>query len=76
MHAGEKRHQVYVWLVLTNSMVNRENIKGNPDIPVFRLAEAYYMLAECKLRAGDKAAAASLINTVRERYFPEGDRIL
>jgi hypothetical protein len=50
-----------------------KTLKGNPDIPVFRLAEAYYMLAECKLRAGDKAAAASLINTVRERYFPEGD---
>lgn len=53
--------------------LTEKTLKGNPDIPVFRLAEAYYMLAECKLRAGDKAAAASLINTVRERYFPEGD---
>ena len=34
-----------------------------------RLAEAYYMLAECKLRAGYKAEAASLINEVRGRYF-------
>lgn len=47
--------------------------KGNPDIPIIRLAEVYYMLAECKMRAGDKAGAAKLINTVRQRYFPEGD---
>lgn len=47
--------------------------KGNPDIPVFRLAEVYYTLAECKIRAGDKAAAASLINTVRARYFTGAD---
>ena len=31
------------------------------------------MLAECKMRAGDKSGAANLINTVRKRYFPEGD---
>jgi hypothetical protein len=47
--------------------------RGNPDIPVFRLAEAYYMLAECKLRANDRAAAVSLINTVRKRYFVDAD---
>ena len=28
--------------------------KGDPDVPVIRLAEIYYMLAECKMRAGDK----------------------
>ncbi len=48
-------------------------LRGNPDIPVFRLAEVYYMLAECKLRAGEKAGAASLINEVRKRYFTDGD---
>jgi hypothetical protein len=48
-------------------------LKGNPDIPVLRLAEAYYMLAECKLRAGDQDAAASLINEVRKRYFSGAD---
>lgn len=53
--------------------LSEKTLKGNPDIPVFRLAEAYYMLAECKLRAGDKDAAASLINTVRKRYFVEAD---
>lgn len=47
--------------------------RGNPDIPVFRLAEAYYMLAECKLRSNEKAGAATLINTVRKRYFTSAD---
>lgn len=48
-------------------------LKGNPDIPVLRLAEAYYMLAECKLRQGDKGGAATLINEVRRRYFTDAD---
>ena len=46
--------------------------KGDPDVPVIRLAEIYYMLAECKMRAGDKQGAADLINTVRKRYFEDG----
>jgi hypothetical protein len=50
-----------------------QTLRGNPDIPVFRLAEAYYMLAECKLRANSKADAALLINTVRKRYFVDAD---
>ncbi|MBO9636829.1 MAG: RagB/SusD family nutrient uptake outer membrane protein [Siphonobacter aquaeclarae] len=37
-----------------------------------RLAEIYYSLAECKYRAGDKAAAATLLNTVRTRNYPAG----
>ena len=53
--------------------ISEKTLKGNSDIPVFRLAEAYYMLAECKMRAGNKEDAAELINTIRERYFPEGD---
>lgn len=53
--------------------LSEKTYRGNPDIPVFRLAEAYYMLAECKLRSGDKAGAASLINEVRKRYFVEAD---
>lgn len=36
-----------------------------------RLSEIYYMLAECKYRAGDKAAAAALLNEVRKRDYPE-----
>jgi hypothetical protein len=45
----------------------------NPDIPVLRLTEVYYMLAECKLRGGNAAEAATLINQVRSRYFTDGD---
>jgi hypothetical protein len=37
-----------------------------------RLAEIYYSLAECRYRAGDKAAAADLLNTVRKRNYPAG----
>lgn len=47
--------------------------KFNPDVPVIRLAEIYYTLAECKMRAGDKQKAAELINTVRTRYFEGGN---
>lgn len=47
--------------------------RWNPDWPVIRLAEIYYMLAECKFRAGDKAGAATLFNTVRSRYFNGSD---
>ncbi len=39
--------------------------------PEIRLAEIYYALAECKYRAGDKAAAAELLDAVRKRNFPE-----
>ncbi|WP_295936074.1 RagB/SusD family nutrient uptake outer membrane protein [uncultured Alistipes sp.] len=42
----------------------------NPDCPVFRLTEVYYMLAECELRIGSKKEAARLINEVRLRNFP------
>jgi hypothetical protein len=46
-----------------------KTIRNNADNPVIRLAEVYYMLAECKLRAGSKGEAATLINKVRERNF-------
>ena len=36
---------------------------------VLRLEEVYYMLAECKLRDGDKKEPAELINWVRRRAF-------
>ena len=52
--------------------MDEKNRKFDPDVPVIRLAEIYYMLAECKMRTGDKAGAADLINTVRKRYFEDG----
>ena len=45
----------------------------NPAMtPIARLTEVYYMLAECKLRAGKAAEAAELINAVRVRNFADG----
>ena len=52
---------------------SEKNRKFDPDVPVIRLAEIYYTLAECKMRAGDKDGAAELINTVRKRYFVNGN---
>jgi hypothetical protein len=39
----------------------------------FRLAEVIYMLAECRMRAGNAGAAKELINNVRKRYFSAAD---
>ena len=50
-----------------------KNRKFDPDIPIIRLAEIYYTLAECKMRAGQTGEAAQLINTVRKRYFANGN---
>ena len=47
-------------------------LRWNPDCPVIRLSEIYYMLAECELRAGDKKTAAGLINQGRGRNFEGG----
>ena len=42
----------------------------NTDEVQFRLAEAYYMLAECNLRGATTSRdAKSLVNDVRKRYF-------
>src|SRR5690606_15329445 len=46
-----------------------QTIQFDPDCPVIRLTEVYYMLAECKLREGDTDGAATLINAVRKRNF-------
>jgi len=39
----------------------------------FRLSEVVFMLAECKMRAGDAPGAKSLVNSVRKRYFSAAD---
>ena len=48
------------------------DLRYNPDYVIIRLAEVYYMLAECKYRAGDKGGAADLLNEVRARNFEGG----
>ena len=40
------------------------------DYVEIRLPEIIYSLAECKLRAGQKEEAATLLNQVRRRYYP------
>ena len=40
------------------------------DYTEIRLPEVIYSLAECKLRAGDTAGAAKLLNSVRKRNYP------
>jgi len=52
---------------------DERDLRYNPDVPVIRLTEIYYMLAECEMRAGDASSAADLINTVRKRYFTGAD---
>lgn len=57
-----------------------ENDKGSSydDVPFFRLAEAYYMKAECLLRLNkDLETAAQLVTDVRKRAFknPEDAKI-
>ncbi|MDE6381652.1 MAG: RagB/SusD family nutrient uptake outer membrane protein [Muribaculaceae bacterium] len=41
----------------------------------FRLAEVYYTLAECRLRAGNPSEAKRLVNQVRSRYFTDKNEI-
>nr|WP_084406955.1 RagB/SusD family nutrient uptake outer membrane protein [Pedobacter panaciterrae] len=48
---------------------NDKSLRWGADNPAIRLTEIYYMLAECKMRAGDKAGATDLINAVRKRNF-------
>ena len=46
-----------------------------PDNPIIRLSEIYYMQAECKMREGtqhDMPGAVELINQVRKRNFEDG----
>jgi len=65
---GEENSGIrFVKYPMTN--LAEKNKRYNNDVPVYRLAETYYMLAECKLRAGNKAEAAELINAVRKRNF-------
>ena len=41
------------------------------DYTEIRLPEIIYSLAECKIRRGDVTGAATLLNSVRKRNYPE-----
>ena len=40
----------------------------------FRLAEAYYNVAECKMRKGNSNEAKNYVDAVRQRYYKDSDR--
>lgn len=70
---AEENSCVRVTKVSPRPNQDEKNRKGDPDVPFIRLSEIYYILAECKMRAGDNQGAAELINTVRKRYFEDAD---
>ena len=72
MYSGEENSGIRVVKYPTPDN-NDLSLRWSPDWPVIRLAEIYYMLAECKYRADDPAGAASLFNTVRKRNFSSFD---
>lgn len=51
---------------------SEKSLRWGGDHAVIRLAEIYFMLAECKWRSGDRNGAATLINQVRRRNFVNG----
>jgi hypothetical protein len=69
MSDGEENTGVRLIKVPQPNLADK-TMRWNADNPLIRLAEVYYMLAECKLRAGDKTGAATLINAIRVRNFP------
>ena len=40
----------------------------------FRLAEAYYNVAECEMRKGNSSEAKNYVDAVRQRYYKDTDR--
>lgn len=69
---GEENSGVRLVKAPIPSKANND-LRWAADCPVLRLEEVYYMLAECKLRSGDKKGAAELINKVRSRAFVDGN---
>lgn len=53
--------------------LNENTLRWGADLPIIRLAEIYYMLAECHFRSGNAGLAAELINEVRKRNFENGN---
>ena len=50
-----------------------QGFKSIDDVQ-FRLAEAYYNVAECEMRKGNSTEAKKYVDAVRQRYFKSGDR--
>lgn len=69
METGEENSGVRMVKFSPRPNVQDMSLLFNPDIPLARLSEVYYTLAECKFREGNSSEAARLINHVRARYF-------
>lgn len=54
-NVGMAEENSCVRLVKFSPRPNQDEMKRkfDPDVPIIRLAEIYYTLAECKMRAGD-----------------------
>ena len=72
MYSGEENSGIRLVKYPTPNLAD-DAYRWDPDWVVIRLAEVYYMLAECKFRAGDKTGAANLFNQVRKRDFAGAD---
>ncbi|WP_455621747.1 RagB/SusD family nutrient uptake outer membrane protein [Parabacteroides sp.] len=72
---GDAEENSGVRVIKVSPLPNQDEFKErfNPDCPFIRLTEIYYILAECKMRLGDKPGAAELINMVRKRNFEGND---
>jgi len=70
MSEGEENTGIRLVKVPIPNLANN-TLRWGADMPVIRLAEIYYMLAECEFRVGDKTKAVSLINNVRKRNFKD-----
>lgn len=57
---------------IDNTRPNRQHTQGQRDFVLMRLADAYLIRAEARLKQGNKAGAATDINKVRTRAAWEG----
>src|SRR5690606_19907614 len=72
INAGEENRGIRLITIPMPSSADI-SLRWGADHPAFRLAEDYVMLAECRLRLGDAARAATLINDVRRRAYEGGN---
>ena len=70
MSEGEENTGIRLVKVPIPNLANN-TLRWGADMPVIRLAEIYYMFAECEFRIGDKSKAVTLINEVRKRNFKD-----
>lgn len=68
MSEGEENTGIRLVKVPIPNLANN-TLRWGADLPAIRLAEIFYMLAECNYRLGNKQQAAELFNAVRKRNF-------